>query len=263
VDICMKEYVKRAIEESNMAIKRSVATPAKKDLFELNKPSSVLEGNDKDLFHSTVAKLLYTAMRCRIDILLPVAFLSTRVSNPTIHDQTKLRRILEYLYGTVDLKLKLGADNLSNLQIWVDASFAVHPDMKSHTGGVMSFGRGAVFAKSSKQKLNTKSSTEAEVVGVSDYLPNPIWLKLFMEAQSYPVHTSILEQDNESAMKLEENGRKSAGQKSRHIHFSDSYNRLTSTRVSSNIFSLYSGTFCTRNVTKSPRELSVCNCLDI
>ena len=46
--------------------------------------------------------------------------------------------------------------------------------MKSHMGGAMSFGRGVFGTNSTKQKLNSKSSTEAEVVGVSDYLPSTI-----------------------------------------------------------------------------------------
>jgi hypothetical protein len=82
----------------------------------------------------------------------------------------------------------------------------------------MSFGTGALVCKSSKQKLNTKSSTEAELVGASDYLPNTIWAKMFLSAQGYQVHTNILEQDNESAIRLEKNGRMSAGPKSRHIN---------------------------------------------
>jgi hypothetical protein len=90
--------------------------------------------------------------------------------------------------------------------------------MRSHTGGVISFGRGGLVCKSSKQKLNTKSSTEAEFVGASDYLPNTIWVKMFMEAQGYKLSENILEQDNESAIKLENNGRTSAGPKSRHIN---------------------------------------------
>jgi hypothetical protein len=89
--------------------------------------------------------------------------------------------------------------------------------MKSHTGGTMSFGRGAVLCKSSKQKLNTKSSTEAKLVGASDYLPNTIWVKMFLSAQGYAVQDNKFFQDNQSAMKLEKNGRASCGQKSRHI----------------------------------------------
>ena len=64
----------------------------------------------------------------------------------------------------------LGANGQEILQTWVDASYAVHRDMKSHTGGVISLGHRIFHHKSSKQKLNTKSSTEAELVGTSDYL---------------------------------------------------------------------------------------------
>jgi hypothetical protein len=106
---------------------------------------------------------------------------------------------------------------MNRVRTWVDASNAVHPDMKSHTGGVMSFGLGGLLCMSSKQKLNTKSSTEAELVGASDYLPNTIWVKRFLESQGYNLDENILEQDNESAIKLEKNGRTSAGPKSRHI----------------------------------------------
>jgi hypothetical protein len=53
----------------------------------------------------------------------------------------------------------------------VDASFAVHPDMKIHTSGAMSLGKGVVYGTSTRQKLNTKSSTEAELVGVNDVMP--------------------------------------------------------------------------------------------
>ena len=81
----------------------------------------------------------------------------------------------------------------------------------------MSLGRGALVCKSSKQKLNTKSSTEAELVGASDYLPNILWVTNFLTEQGYDVVENVLEQDNESAIKLETNGRMSAGPRSRHI----------------------------------------------
>ena len=77
------------------------------------------------------------------------------------------------------------------MKTWVDASYAVHQDMKSHTGGAVLFGRGAALSKSSKQKLNTKSSTEAKLVGASDYLPYPIWAKKFLEGQGYPLTENI------------------------------------------------------------------------
>jgi hypothetical protein len=89
---------------------------------------------------------------------------------------------LEYLRGTLDEFLTLGADNIGLMKTWVDASYAVHHDMKSHTGGVISFGIGAVMSKSTKHKLKTKSSTKAELVGASNYLPYPISAKKFLAA---------------------------------------------------------------------------------
>jgi hypothetical protein len=103
------------------------------------------------------------------------------------------------------------------MHTWVDASYAVHGDMKSHTGGVISFGRGAVLSKSSKQKLNTRSSTEAELVGASDYLPSTIWTKYFLDAQGYEIKDNFYHQDNQSAIKIERNGKLSGSQKTRHI----------------------------------------------
>jgi len=67
------------------------------------------------------------------------------------------------------------------MKTWVDTVYAVHHDMKSHTGGVMTVGTGVLNAKSAKQKLNIKSSTEAELVGSSDYIPWTIWVKRFMK----------------------------------------------------------------------------------
>jgi hypothetical protein len=101
----------------------------------------------------------------------------------------------------------LGADSLNKIRTWVDASYGVHDDLKSHTGGLISLAHGVIMGKSSKQKLNTKSSTEAEVVGESDYLPNAIWTKFFLEAKGYQVADNVFAQDNKSAIQLEKNGR--------------------------------------------------------
>ena len=100
---------------------------------------------------------------------------------------------------------------------WVDASYAIHDNMRSHTGGMMSFGIGALHTKSTKQKLNTKSSTEAELVGVSEYLPYHIWLINFLEHQGYKVKEKLLFQDNESTIRMEVNGRNSCTGNSRHV----------------------------------------------
>lgn len=67
------------------------------------------------------------------------------------------------------------------MKSFVDAAFAVHNDMKSHTGGGISWGIGILLSMCQKQKLNAKSSTEAEIMGVGDFISNMIWARMFLE----------------------------------------------------------------------------------
>ena len=100
----------------------------------------------------------------------------------------------------------------------VDAAFAVHSDYKSHTGGVMTYGRGAIQSISRKQKLNTRSSTEAELVAADDAATMILWTKSFLEEQGYAINKNILYQDNKSAILLEENGKKSSTKRTRALN---------------------------------------------
>jgi hypothetical protein len=118
----------------------------------------------KEFFHSLTAKLLYLAKRARPDLLLAVSFFARRVQKPTKEDMSKL----QYLRANDSLGMRLQPDTCLQAYGWVDASFAVHQDMRSHTGAVLGLGKGPFWAKSSVQKLNSKSSTEAELIGASD-----------------------------------------------------------------------------------------------
>lgn len=140
------------------------------------------------------------------------------MKSPDEDDYKKLTRVMQYLRATRDMQLTLEASNLNIIKWWMDASFAVHPDMKSHTGAVMTLGRGAMYASSTRQKLNGRSSTEGELIGVSDVLPQVVWTRYFLEAQGYPVTESIIFQDNQSAILLEKNGKASSGKRTRHIN---------------------------------------------
>jgi hypothetical protein len=216
--ITMKQYLEEALAESEMHISRTAVTPATRNLFEVDPDSPRLDKHRAEVLHSVTAKLLYVSLRARVDLLLAVVFLCTRVSVSTEQDEAKLRRVLEYINGSIADEYVLGADDMGRMRSWVDASFAVHPGMRSHTGGVISFGRGGLVCKSMKHKSVELSSTGAELVGASNYLPNTLWVKQFLEAQGHHIHESFFEQDNESAIRMETNGRMSAGAKSRHIN---------------------------------------------
>ena len=126
--------------------------------------------------------------------------------------------MMKFLNGTKDDKLILTADSLHVLKWYVDVSFAVHPDFRSHTGAGFTMGKGFPISMSKKQKLNTRSSTEGELVGADDMAQAMLWTKHFMEAQGYVVNENILYQDNKSTILLLENGKKSSSQRTRAIN---------------------------------------------
>jgi hypothetical protein len=176
-----------------------------------------LDNETAILYHHLTAKLLYLSKRTRPDLQTPVSFLATRVKSTDVDDWKKLGRCLRFLCDTKSNPHVLEANGTGIIRWWVDASFAVHPDMKSHTGAVMSMGKGCVYAVSRRQRLNTTSSTEAELVGVSDPMGLILWTKRFLEAQGYTVRDNIVHQDNQSAILLENNGRMSSSKRTRHI----------------------------------------------
>jgi hypothetical protein len=90
-------------------------------------------------------------------------------------------------------------------------------------GGMMSLGKGAAYGTSTREKLNTKSSTEAELVGVNDVMPQILWTRYFLEAQGYGGEDSLVYQDNQSAILLEKNGRAWSGKRTRHINIRYSF----------------------------------------
>ena len=128
----------------------------------------------------------------------------------------------------IHISLVLGWDESGNLVWSIDASFAVHMDMKSHTGYCLTMGTGAVISGSIKQKITTRSSTESELVGVDDTITFIEWTSLFMKDQvkDYPDDdplkslgkNNLAKQDNTSSIKLGRNGRRSCGQRTRHIN---------------------------------------------
>jgi hypothetical protein len=79
-------------------------------------------------------------------------------------------------------------------------------------------GRGFPIVTSTKQKLNTRSSTESEIVSVDDCMPAVCWTRYFMQAQDYEVNGNVAYQDNMSSMLLEKNGKASSSKRTKHIN---------------------------------------------
>jgi hypothetical protein len=220
ISIGMTDYVQKMVEEYPQEDLQGprVASPWNEHLFKVDNKSPKLSDEERELFHNKTAQGLFLCKRARPDISPAIAYFTTRVRDPREDDKRKLTRMMKFLNQTTKDRLTLKADGSRVLKWFVDASFAVHPDMRSHTGAVMTMGQGAVQHICRKQGMNTRSSTEAEVVGADEAVGPMLWTRLFLEAQGYKVNDNILYQDNKSAMLLETNGRKSAGKRSRHLN---------------------------------------------
>jgi hypothetical protein len=219
VSIDMTEYVQTMLESfPKQELNGTVASPWNENLFKVHPTSENLTKDKAKFFHTVVAQGLFLCKRGRPDISPAIAYLRTRVRSPNKDDWEKLVRMMKFLNQTKKDVLTLRADGTGTIKWYTDAAFAVHPDFRSHTGSAMTMGQGAITSISKKQGMNTRSSTEAELVAADDVVGAMIWTKNFLEAQGYPVKENILFQDNKSAILLENNGRASAGKRSRHLN---------------------------------------------
>jgi hypothetical protein len=157
--ITMFDYVNEILTAFDKAEPKGGGTKTSAALyriFKVDESCAKLYQNKAVEFHNLVAKTLYATKRSRQDTCTAIAFLTTRVREPDKDIWTKLVHLMRYIKGTRTMPLILSANGSGILKWWVDASFAVHPNMRGHSGGGLSLGRGFPIVSSTKQKLNTK-----------------------------------------------------------------------------------------------------------
>jgi hypothetical protein len=144
---------------------------------------------------------MYVATKTRPDVLKEIIHLST-ITQPTIQDQRKLKRVMGYLKRTHYHKITVGSTE-NMLEIFADASFGSHIDGKSHTGIIIRFGGSPILFKSYKQKSVTLSSTESELNSLIDAIKFslPI-LEVIKELTNNSDINTIVYQDNMSTMNI-------------------------------------------------------------
>ena len=118
--------------------------------------------------------------------------------------------MIRYLRGTKSLILTLQANDDGIIRWWIDASYAVHDDMMGNTGSTMSLGKGGFYSGSWKQRLVACSSTESELIGVYDTLPQVLWTKQFLVEEGWRDSATVVYQDNTSSILLERNEQSSS-----------------------------------------------------
>ena len=221
VKITTYDYVDEMVSKLPTEMIGKSATPAFNHLFKIR------EDDDDDQllipklskeFHHFTANTLFLSKRARLDLQTAVAFLTTRVKTPNNDDRKKLAKLMNYLQDTRYLPLILQDDDFGVLKWYIDGYFAIHNDMKSNTGINLTMGKGTIYRGSLKHKLNSKSSTEAKLISVSDGINQVLWTKYFLECQGYVVNSSTIYQDNEASILLKRIVKRSSKKGTRFIN---------------------------------------------
>ncbi len=105
-------------------------------------------------------------------------YLATKVQDPSVDDEMKLKRVEQYLSTTINTYIKVKPTSLQ-VNAYVDASFSVHDDAKGHTGICIHLGDGpgAIYCRSVKQKLVSRSSTESELLALDEAVSYVLWFR--------------------------------------------------------------------------------------
>ena len=109
---------------------------------------------------------------------------------------------MKYIQGNISIPLILTIDKSGNIKWYRDAEFVVHKDISIHTGGFMTMVTGGSYVQYRKQNINTKSSNEANIVGLDYVLTQVIWTWYFLKEQLYEIHDSVIYQDKQSTIKI-------------------------------------------------------------
>ena len=134
VKFMMQDFIQGVLDECpGELIKGASVTLAANHLSNVNQDCRKLGEEKASQFHHLTAKLLYLSKHARPDLHNAVLFLTTQVREPD-EDNYKNGWCIRYLHNNVDIPLTLEINNSVILCWWVDASFAIHPDMKSHMG---------------------------------------------------------------------------------------------------------------------------------
>ena len=157
------------------------------NLFKVDKDCENLPHSKTVQFHKLVAKTLYATKQSRPDTCTSVVFLTTRSREPDLDDWDNMVHMMRYIRCTRTLPLILSDNGSGILKWWVDASFDVHPNTRGNSGGGLSLVLGFRIVSSTKQRINTRSSTLTELVGTYDFMLVICWIRYFMKSQRYRV----------------------------------------------------------------------------
>ena len=209
--VSQKEYTRKIINATGTT--GYASDPNHSNLLKNKKQDKNTAANKvcKIEFASHLMMAMYLAKRTRTDILTPLSILATRMQEPGNEDKVALEKVFKCLNKTVDYKLTYKPKSME-LHYWSDAAYA-HRDKRCHSGimATLGFANAPIYAKSGKQKIHTRSSTESELVALDECVLHLLWMRQILEFIGYPQNPAYTYQDNKSTIVVCETGHSKHG----------------------------------------------------
>ena len=214
IEVDMSGYIDKIMKDRDSIKKTN--NPSGPSLMDESKESVLLNERSQKVFHADVAKALFLAKRVLYQIMPPISVLAGRVGKATAEDQVKLDKVYGYIGSNRNSVLRFKCGGAFELLAYVDASWAVHDDRHGRTGIIIMLAGCCVGAWTFKQKIVTLSSTESELVALSDGVKHVMWYRRWMMSQGIRLGPTVVYQDNSAVMQLMKNERR-ANQRTRHL----------------------------------------------
>lgn len=171
-------------------------------------------------YQKLIGSLLYVALNTRPDIAASISILAQKVSKPTEYDWNELKRMVRYLKGTSFYQLKMGSkdqEKENSLIGYADANWAEgRCDRKSNGGYLFKLNGATISWRSKKQDCVALSSTEAELISITDAAKEAIWLRRLLQELHQQINgPTLIFEDNQSCLKIIQNS--NASSRTKHI----------------------------------------------
>ncbi len=163
---------------------------------------------NRNLYQQIIGCLTYLMTATRPDLSAAVGVLSQYMSNPSKEHWSGVKHVLRYLRGTTEHGLSYSRDGARvTLTGYSDSSWANCIDTRRSTSGyVFALNGNLISWRPRKQSSVAKSSTEAELVALSQATQECVWLrKLLSELGYFQKDPTILFEDNQGAINLAKN----------------------------------------------------------
>lgn len=202
--IKQEKYIKKIAEEFGLNDAKISKIPIDPG-YEREQQNNVsyLQSNKK--YQKIIGSLLYVAINTRPDIAACVSILAQKTSKPTEYDWNEAKRVIRYLKGTANLQLQLESKDAQNEIIGhADANWAESRiDRKSNSGYIFKLFGGTISWRSKKQECVALSSTEVELISLTDAVKEAIWIRrMLKEIQQNIKDLVVIYEDNQSCRKM-------------------------------------------------------------